>query len=117
MEFKNEALETSFTVPDEITVGTRLDYLDAVGFSSNGRYFRRSWKGAKTIIEEWESKLLPDMNVDIDTLGIEVKDENGKVVKKKENTKTVSQVTSLLIWASSEVANHMSRQDDVDPNS
>ena len=65
-EFESLEFKTSFTVPDTLTVRQQLTFRGAAALAG-GDMFVRFWAASKTIIENWESEIIPDMNdYDID---------------------------------------------------
>lgn len=92
MEFTRD--EYKFTIPDRPTVRQQLEYFSA---GASLPLALRHWEGAKTLIQSWECKLLPDYRADLDTI-------------------TNPAVTSLIIQAGAEVVRFMNSLDDVPKN-
>ena len=62
-KFKNETLKTSFSLPDPFTIGDHSAYeVRKMETIANGGRTRlvTSYMGALAIIQDWESKILPD---------------------------------------------------------
>ena len=65
MDFENQELETSFSVPDEPTVRQRLRYDSAVELFGEFDLYERLWNGVRALGGDWESphvQLDQDMN-------------------------------------------------------
>lgn len=98
MEFSNEVLKTSFTLPDKVTVRKQMQYLSVAGRSRDKEYVERLWLAARELIENWKSEYLPDLQASLD----EVTDGN---------------VTNVLVWASFEVKQYIEKLDEIPKNS
>ena|SRR3990172_7663486 len=69
MEYKNEDPKVRFTVPDKPTVRQQLEYLGAATTFGSKDLFTALWRGAQTLIQDWECKLIPDhQKADLDKL-------------------------------------------------
>lgn len=98
-QFTHEPSGTTFTVPEPVSVATQLRYYGAAGFATGtADTFLRFWEGARVVIENWNSELLPDPKADLETL-------------------TSQRVTQVILWAGTQVANYMTEQDTVEKNS
>ena len=96
MEYTNEELKTTFSVPDVVTVRRQLVYFSNSGDSSEER-FVRIWNAAKTLIENWKSEVLPDININLDEI-------------------TNPDATALIVWAGLRVMVHMNSLKEVPKN-
>ena len=66
MEFKDQELETSFSVPEKPTVRQVLRYDSLVELGGIGEYgYERMWRGVEVFAEDWESPhVKPDDDLD-----------------------------------------------------
>ena len=93
----NKKQIAKFTVPDQLTVRQQLTYLSAV--ASLKLDFERFWAGAMTLIQSWESELIPDAKLlDLDVA-------------------TDPKITNLIVWVGWQVKMHMDRLEEVPKNS
>jgi hypothetical protein len=97
MEYKNEQLGASFTVPDKITVRQQLAYYSEAALAFGDEFFIRLWKGATALIQDWQCADVP-LTTDIET------DTNPKAA-------------SVMIWAGMRVKEHIDRLETVPKNS
>lgn len=96
MEFTFE--QNKFTVPDRPTVRQQLKWFGvAQGYEKSDTWIR-NWEGAKQLIQTWESDVLPDYKVDIDTL-------------------TNPSQREVIIWAGAQVLMYMNSLEDIPKNS
>jgi hypothetical protein len=66
MEFKNE--DCTFTIPDRPTVKQQLKWFGAaMGYNKEDTWIR-NWEGAKQLIQTWQCDILPDYQIDLDTI-------------------------------------------------
>jgi len=93
----NKKQVAKFTVPDKLTVRQQLAYLSAVAYPKLD--FERFWAGALTVIQNWESELIPDAT----TLDL--------------NQVTDPKVTELMVWTGWQVKVHMDGLEEVPKNS
>jgi hypothetical protein len=93
MQFKNE--KCSFTIPDRPTVRQQLAYFSAG--SGHSETLVRYWEGAKALMQDWQSEILPDSSVSLDELSDPAQ-------------------TSVIIWAGLEVLKHMNALEEVPKN-
>lgn len=100
MEYKNERLGVTFSVPDKPTVRQQMAYYGAYGYSPVDKDRPvRMWEAALELIEAWECENIPDPKaLDLDT-------------------ETSPTAASVAIWAGSTVFVYMSDLDDVPKNS
>lgn len=63
MEFKNDALNSRFVVPDAPTVRQQLRYKGELGMRMGAEIYERLWQAAKGLIGDWDS---PHLNLDDD---------------------------------------------------
>ena len=98
MKFENEALSTSFVVPDRPSGRQRLQYRSAIiGTGKLGAY-ERYWEGVKVLVQEWESAHVENpMSFDMDSSS----DQRAALV---------------ITWACNAVAGHMAEAEEIDPN-
>ena len=96
MEYKNEQLGASFTVPDRITVRQQLGYYSEAALATGDELFTRLWLGARTLIQDWQCEGVP-LETDIET------DTNPKAA-------------SVMIWAAMRVKEHIDRLESVPKN-
>ena len=66
MEFKNEELKVTFTIPEKLTIRQRLQY-DSVAYGGTEPYLERLWEGAKAIIQEWHAPFAMEIDLDKET--------------------------------------------------
>ena len=97
MEYKNESLGVSFSVPDTVTVRQQLAYYSEAAMAFGEDLFPRLWAGARTLIRDWQCEAVP-LNVDIDA------DTNPKA-------------GPVMIWASLRVKEHVDKLGNVEKNS
>lgn len=97
MEFKNEILKTSFTIPDRPTVRQQMAYFSETARSVDRQHVERLWMAAQSLISNWKSEIMPDMKADLDAT------DNPKV-------------TDVIIWASLQVKNHINSLDETPKN-
>lgn len=65
MEYKNEDLGVSFTLPDKLTVRKQMEYFSSAGLAHGKQLFERYWQGATAIIENWQCDVMKlDVNLD-----------------------------------------------------
>ena len=95
---ENDLAPCKITVPDKVTVKQQLEYFSVAGGLAGNEYWLRLWEAAKTIIQDWECELMPDVDTDLDTL-------------------TNPLVTGVLIWAGIQVSDHINSLQVVSKNS
>lgn len=89
-EFESKEFKTRFTVPDTVTVRHQLKFRGMAALAGGDVYIR-FWQAAKTIIDEWESEIIPDINeFDIDT-------------------STDSRAVDVIQWTGELISAHMAR--------
>ena len=87
-----------FTIPEKPTVRQQLAYLGEASVLPSAEMFLRLWEGAVALIEDWECKLLPDLQkIDIDELND-------------------PQVTEIILWVGMECRKRMSELDNIPKN-
>ena len=97
MEYANELKKTSFEIPDKFTVRKQLEFFSATGDSSQPLFIRH-WLGALTVITNWKSEKIPDLDkLDIDNA-------------------TDPDITDIVIWVGVTVVIHMNKLQDVPKN-
>lgn len=97
MEIKNEILKTSFTIPDRPTVRQQMAYFSETARSVDRQHMERLWVAAQSLITNWKSEILSDIDANLDTI------DNPKV-------------TDVIIWASLQVKNHINSLDETPKN-
>ena len=98
MEYKNDDPKVRFTVPDKPTVKQQLEYLGAATTMGGKDLFLALWRGALTLIDEWECEIIPDVHkVDLD-----------KITSLKQ--------TELVTWVGMQVRKFVNDLDDVPKN-
>ena len=97
MEYKNEEYKTSFTVPDRVTVRAQMAYYSESARAGGDELFMRLWFGARTLIQNWQSELLPDLHTDLETV-------------------TDPTVTAVLMWAAMRVQEHINKLETLPKN-
>jgi hypothetical protein len=97
-EYKNEKLETSFALPEVITVRMQMAYFSQIARSSGDELFFRLWRGATALVRDWQSKIIPDPEkLDLDS-------------------ETNPQATELIIWAGLRVQERMNSLEQIPKN-
>lgn len=98
MEFKNEKLGASFSLPDKITVRMQLTYISRAALAQGTQFFEKCWEAAAEIMNDWKCEALPDpRKLDLD----EVADPK---------------VTETVIWAGMAVKEVMDNLDRIPKN-
>jgi len=99
MDYTNETLGVSFTLPDSITVRKQLSYRNAIINTTNTLdLYIRFWQGFLVLVENWQCKTLPDANaVDLDT-------------------DTRPATADIVVWACNICARHMGELENVPKN-
>ena len=70
-EFRNEELNSSFTLPEKPTVREILAYESIVEIDGQGKpFYERLWDGARSMIEEWDSPVELTANTKGDDLSV-----------------------------------------------
>jgi hypothetical protein len=65
MEFKNDDLKVSFTIPDKITIRQRLQY-DSVAYGNSAvNMLERLWQAAIIIVQDWQAPIPVDIDLDM----------------------------------------------------
>lgn len=98
MEFKNEKLETSFTLPERITVRMQMAYFSEAALAFGEELFFRLWRAARTMITDWQSELVPSLG----ELNLDEADD--------------PRIADLVMWAAMEVKKHMDTLDKIPKN-
>ena len=99
MEYKNDKLGVSFTVPDTITVREQMAYHSrTVSYDgTNDDLFARSWEAARPLVQDWKCEGVPlDVNID---------------------TETNPRVVPVLMWAGMRVREHINGLEQIAKNS
>jgi hypothetical protein len=65
MEYKNENLGVSFSLPETVTVRQQLAYYSEAALAFGDDLFPRLWAGAKTLIQNWQCEDVP-LDTDLD---------------------------------------------------
>lgn len=106
MEYKNDSLGVSFTVPDTVTVRKQLQYKRGINkafvqeVSSDGDdFYPLFFDGAKAVIENWQCELIPNIN------------------ELNMDTATSPKVADIVFWTCNIVAGHMNNLEAVPKNS
>lgn len=98
-EYRNEALGARFTLPDRPSVRQQLAFYSEAGAIVRGPdLYERIWRGALTLMSDWECSALPDPHVDPETL-------------------TDQRAARVIMWAANVTLGHMNRLEELDPNS
>jgi hypothetical protein len=98
MEFKNDVLGASFTLPEKVTVRMQLAYLSNAIIARGRDMLERYWLGAVGIMRDWKCELIPDpAALDLDTA------DNPKIVE-------------VILWAGLEVKSYMDHLEGVPKN-
>jgi hypothetical protein len=97
MNFTNDQLGCSFSVPDRPTVRQQLQYFALVKESRGKEQFERMWEGAKALISDWKCEALPDFQASLDDL-------------------TDPTQAQIVIWAGLQVLGHYNRLEDLPKN-
>lgn len=90
VDFKNDELGVSFSVPTELTVNDQLRFYGVTGGSTSADTFLSLWEGVKMLAVNWECKALPKLKSDLS----EAVDPS---------------ITRIVIWAGSQLMGHISR--------
>lgn len=88
MEFERTDPVCKFVLPDVITVRAQMSYFSAYPQVNNPQFFMRSWEAAKKLITAWECPIFPDIEGDLDKV-------------------SDPQITLVLIWAATQVTDHI----------
>lgn len=99
MEFTKEKPECKFALPDNPTVRQQLTYFSLSATADNEKFLEQSWQGAKAVIlpASWKCKVIPDLDVDLDTL-------------------TDPQATEVILWVGMEVRKFMNELERLPKN-
>jgi hypothetical protein len=96
MQFTHENPSARFFVADKLTVRQQLTYVSAA-FAGNDSRMGNLWDAARAIIEGWQCDLLPDKDIDLDTV-------------------TDPQITNIVTWAGLEVKKHIDHLAEIPKN-
>ena len=96
-EFANKKSGVRFTLPDSITVRDQLHFYGVLNKFQELDTYERYWEAAKLLIKDWECKKLPDIHTNLD----ETSDPK---------------ITMIVLWAGTQVLNHMSSLGTVPKN-
>jgi hypothetical protein len=96
MKFANEELKTTFEVPDRPTVRQQLAYYAARSDYDTNR-LESGWYGARALMQNWQSEIMPDMMTDLESL-------------------TNPSQTRLILWAGVEVFKFFMALEDMPKN-
>ena len=97
MEYKNEALKTTFTIPDRPNVRQQLQWFGAVTGADPSMTWVRHWEGAKVLIQSWQSDIIKDHKIDLETISDPTQRE-------------------LVLWVGLEVLKVMNALEDIPKN-
>lgn len=97
MEFTNEKLGCSFTIPDRPTVRQQLAYYSEIAGVPDNERLERYWIGARGWIQSWKCDALPDYKADLETL-------------------TNPTQAQILLWAGLQVFGYFNQLEDIPPN-
>ena len=98
MEYKNDRLGVSFTLPDRPTVREQMRYFSTVRFTANPDRLECQWAAATALIREWKCARLPVLEaIDLDAL-------------------TDPTDLNILVWASTQTVILMNDLEDVPKN-
>lgn len=95
---ENDQTPCTFTVPDKITVKQQLEYFSAAGGSAGNEYWFRLWQAAKTLIQDWQCEIMPDIDTDLETV-------------------TDPQISGVVVWAGVKVSEHINSLQAISKNS
>ena len=96
MEFTRTNPSARFTVPDKITVRQQLQYFSEARVPGQP-LFERFWLGARPLIIDWQCEIMPDKNIDLETI-------------------TDPDVTQVIIWAGIQVKTHIDSLENIAKN-
>jgi hypothetical protein len=68
MEYTNEKLGCSFTLPDKVTVRQQLRYYAAVTTERDEPTQVQMWAGVGVLAEDWKCEALPDPKTSMDDM-------------------------------------------------
>lgn len=98
MEFKNEKLNCTFSVPDRPTVRQQLAFFSLFSEADGAERFERLFAAARPLIQAWNCPALPDLEkMDLDKLDSPAQ-------------------TQVLIWVAQKVVVHINGLEDVPKN-
>ena len=98
MEYKNEKLGCSFSLPDALTVRQQLSFWDRF-FNGEGECNAvRNWEAGKSLITNWQCEDMPDANASLDEM-------------------TGVKQARIVTWAGQQVSNMIMGLEEPAPNS
>lgn len=98
MQYTNDALGVSFTLPDSLTVRQQLRHRERILLNAAEDAYTRNWLAALPLISDWQSDDIPDLDeFDLDD-ATSVKQAN------------------IVQWVANIVAGYVFELEDVDPN-
>ena len=90
-EYKNEKLETSFSISDKLTVRQQLAWRSRLTMeqASEPDYFIRFWLATRNLLDNWQSQHIEDpMTFDIDV-------------------STDPKASNVIFWAVDKISDHL----------
>ena len=99
MEFKNDELNTSFVIPEPVTVKKMMAFMSVYATAQNRdiEFIEIMWRAAKIVITDWKSPYLADIDADLEQ-------------------ETNPAVYDLLLWASTTVRNYIQSLERIPKN-
>lgn len=97
MKIEHDEGKAVFEVPDKPTVRQQLAYFGATAGAPDGNYLIRFWMGARELITNWKSDIMPDIEASLDEL-------------------TSPEATDIIIWAGIKVRTHMNSLEEIPKN-
>ena len=98
MEFSREKPSVKFSIPDRPTVRQQMAYYSAITNAKEGlSYFERLWHGTRVLIADWQCA---DFDKDVDLESV----DNPSIL-------------DVMIWASTQVRDHLNKIADIPKNS
>lgn len=101
MNFTHEPSNTTFTIPDKLTVAQYLENRSIMGDLQRGELFIRAWDAATVLIDGWSSELLPDYHA----------------VDFANSSDSAVEIADLIVWVGNTVAGHINSLRAVPKNS
>jgi hypothetical protein len=111
-KFKDESLETSFSIPDAVTVAKQLAHSARTLELRNEHLFWRQFLAALILVEDWESAVIPDLSLVFKTRIAD--DEAEDAVYLDEATDP--RITSLIMWVGGEAVRHIINLETIPKN-
>jgi len=70
IEFNHPEHEATFFLPEKPTIRQLMAY-DGFEFLRGRQMYERFWDAARTVMQDWECELLPDIEISLDEAGTE----------------------------------------------